>query len=107
METEVKWCSWSVWGKGIPENVGQVFDFNEKSCMILYAEKQLYPAALWDMGYVNVFDTAEEAVINVLKNGHTWLHEIRNYWNFPSTEIDWDKMNKLEDEIINKLNGKN
>jgi len=102
VETDVKWCTFSAWGT--PETIGQLLEHNEKSGTILYAEKQMYAPALWNMTYVNVFNTAEEAIINILEYGHKWLYEIRNYWNFPSTEINWDKMSELEDEIINKRN---
>lgn len=105
METENKWCTYGSWGKNSPSSIGKLLEQHGNSGTILYSEGQLYPPELWDMAYVEVFDTVEEAIIFFIEhNYHQYsLHKIKEYWDFPSINIDWDKLNEIEDEInINK-----
>jgi hypothetical protein len=103
VETDIKWCTWSVWTKNFPEHIGQLLEQHGNSGTILYSERQMYPPELWDMNYVEVFDTAEEAIIFMLKkNNDACLYRIREYWNFHSTIVDCDRLKKIEIEIDNK-----
>jgi hypothetical protein len=108
METKIKdkWCTYGAWGKKSPTFIGKLLEQLDKSGTILYSESQMYPPELWDMGYVELFDTVEEAIIYMMKNDfyNRSLNRIRENLSFPSdtNNIDWNNLSKIEEEINEK-----
>jgi len=89
-----KWCTYGPWGKKMPSFIGQLVEQTGNTGKIRYAERQMYPLEYWDMDYVEVFETIEDAIKFMLKNGtDRYLSEIKECFNFPSTNVDWDKIN--------------
>jgi len=92
-----KWCTYSAWGKRLPSFIGQLTEQSGNSGKIRYAENQLYSEQWWDMDYVEVFDSLEEAIFYLLKNGiyKESINQIKENFNFPSYKdfIDWNQIN--------------
>lgn len=110
METEVKWCTYSAFGKTLPRSIGQLVKQEGNTGKIKYAENQMYSLEYWDMSYVAVFDTIEEAIIYMITNNHDEsVRNIREWLAFRTTmnEIDWDELSKLEDKILHERKRKN
>jgi len=110
VETEVKWCTYGSWGKEMPSFVGQVVEQQGNSGKIRYAEKQHYPLEWWDMDYVVVHESLEDAIIYmVTHNSEESVLQMKNYLSFETgkKDVDWDGLRKTELEIYNnKRNGK-
>ncbi len=63
-----KWCTYGAWGRQLPSFIGKLVQQDGNSGKIQYAERQLYPCEFWDMRYVTVFDTLEEAILYFAAN---------------------------------------
>jgi hypothetical protein len=109
VETEVKWCTYGAFGKGIPTFIGQLVEQQGNSGKIRYAEKQMYPLEYWDMDYVAVHESLEDAIIYMIThNSDESVLQIRDYLSFETgkRDVDWDELRKTELEIYNnKRNG--
>jgi hypothetical protein len=100
-----KWCTYGSWGKDCPSFLGKLESYTSKnSALIRYSERQLFPLECWDINYVTVFDTIEEAILFLLQysSSRTTLNELREYWSFPSDKdkIDWDDLKQKELDMI-------
>ncbi|MFA5366400.1 MAG: hypothetical protein WC333_00555 [Dehalococcoidia bacterium] len=112
MEKVGIWCTYSFWGRKIPQNLGRVIELNKSKTTgyILYSEGQLYPAECWDMSYVAMFDKIEDAIFYLATQGmeRESIHQIREYFNFSKTVkeegvvIDWERLLELERNYYDK-----
>ena len=110
METEVKWCTYGAFGKEFPTFIGQLVEQQGNTGKIRYAEKQMYALEYWDMDYVAVHESLEDAIIYMIThNSDESVLQIRDYLSFErgKKNVDWDELRKTELEIYkNKHNGK-
>jgi hypothetical protein len=110
VETEVKWCTYGAWGKKLPTFIGQLVEQHGNTGRIRYAEKQMYPLEYWDMDYVVMHESLEDAIIYMIThNTDESVPQIKDYLPFETDgkKIDWDELRKIELEIYNKKhNGK-
>lgn len=110
METEVKWCTYGAWGKEIPTFIGQLVKQQGTSGQIRYAEKQMYPLEWWDMDYVMVHESLENAILFLIKNNsEESVPLIKECLSFETgkKDINWNELREIEIEIYkDKCNGK-
>jgi hypothetical protein len=105
------WCTYSFWGRKIPQHLGKVIELNDSKTTgyILYSEGQLYAPECWDMSYVMMFDKIEDAIFYLAtQGGDESIHKIREYFNFTKTggEIDWSELRRREKEFDDKKYGR-
>lgn len=102
METEIKkWCTYGSWGKKLPSFIGKLESQWGNSGKIRYNENQMYPLEYWDMNYVTVFDSLEEAILFMVENNsNESVLKIKEWLHFPSDtkNVDWDALHKKEIE---------
>lgn len=93
MEQNLKWCIYNSFNY----NIGKVVKIYKDSVKFLYAENQIYPVEYWNLNYIKIFKTIEEAIIHLVKKSYS-VSEIKEKLSFPSytKNIDWKKMKKLE-----------
>jgi len=110
VETEVKWCTYGAFGKEFPTFIGQLVEQQGNTGKIRYAEKQMYALEYWDMDYVAVHESLEDAIIYMIThNSDESVLQIRDYLSFETGKknVDWDELRKTELETYNnKRNGK-
>jgi len=102
VETDVKWCTYGAWGKKLPTFIGKLEEQQGNTGKIRYSEGQMYPLEYWDMDYVTVHQSLEEAVLFMVEhNGNDSVYGIRDGLHFPSDmkDIDWDVLRIKELEI--------
>lgn len=88
-----KWCTYGAWGKKLPSFIGQLVEQQGNTGKIRYAARQMYSLEWWDMDYVEVHESLEDAVLYMLKYGtEKFLSTIRDNLSFPSDEVNWDKL---------------
>jgi hypothetical protein len=109
METDVKWCTYGAWGKEYPRFIGKLEECDGKTGKIRYTENQMYRLEYWDMDYVAVHESLEDAILYMIKNGSdNTVYSIKDGLHFPSDtkNIDWDALRKKELKIHKeKING--
>ncbi len=91
---EIKWCTYSWWGKKQPRFIGQAENITRKSCDIRYTKNQKYPIEPWDISYVKIFDTLDETIQYMIDCGCKWnqvKEQVQDKWIEDSKSIDWDK----------------
>ena len=96
METDVKWCTYGAFGKEYPLHIGLLEKQQANTGAIRYAEKQMYPLEYWDMDYVVVHESLEEAILFLIKNNpEESIYTVREYLPFKTAKqnIDWNKLN--------------
>ena len=96
METDVKWCTYGAFGKEIPSFIGQLVELKGKTGQIRYTEGQMYALQYWDMDYVKVHESLEDAILFLIKNHpDETLHTVKEYLPFKTAKqnIDWNKLN--------------
>ena len=95
METEVKWCTYGAFHRDYPLHIGLLEKQEGKTGVIRYAEKQMYPLEYWDMDYVVVHESLEDAIRFLIKNNpDEYIFTVREYLPFPTAKetIDWNKL---------------
>ena len=95
METELKWCTYGAFGKEVPSFIGQLVDQMGNTGKIRYAEKQMYPLQYWDMDYVMVHESLEDAIRFLIeKHPDETIHTVKEYLPFKTAKenIDWNKL---------------
>ncbi len=100
-----KWCTYGAWGKKMPSFIGRLERMEGKSGVIRYVEGQMYPWEYWDMAYVEVHESLNDAIVYMMKHGdESFLNNILQCLHFPSfnNEIDMEFLKKAEDEIYEK-----
>lgn len=95
METEIKkWCTFGAFHRDYPSFIGFLERGSETSGMIRYAEKQMYPLECWDMDYVVVHDSLEEAILFLIKNNpEESIHTVKEYslkFETAKKTVDWN-----------------
>jgi len=107
METDVKWCTYSAWGKEMPSFIGQLVEQHGNTGKIRYAEKQMYPLEYWDMNYVTIHESLEDAIIYLITHNSTEsVFNLKENLSFETgkKDVDWDALRKTELEIYkNKI----
>jgi len=100
MEVEIKkWCTYSAFHRDYPLHIGFLEQGTKTSGMIRYAENQMYPLECWDMNYVVVHESLEDAIRFLIKNNpDEYFHTVKEYLPFKTAKetIDW---NKLKNEL--------
>ncbi len=88
-----KWCTFGYLNKNCPEHIGKLVERKGNAGWIQYAEKQQYPLECWDMNYVVIHDTIEDAIKCLLKHKSDWgIIDIQESLAF-NVDVDWDKLN--------------
>jgi hypothetical protein len=95
MKTNTKWCTYSWYNKDLPQHIGKVHNIRGNTCDIQYSEGQLYSRSAWDMDYVKVFSTLEDAIVFMVTNSnYTFLSEIKedvlNSFLKDAKNVRWD-----------------
>lgn len=103
METEIKkWCTFGAFHRDYPSFIGFLEKGSETSGMIRYAENQLYPLECWDMNYVVVHESLDDAIVFLIKNNpEESIYTMKEYLHFPTAKkkVDWEYVeNKLKQE---------
>jgi len=98
METEIvaKWCTYGAFHRDYPLHVGLLEEQRGNTGKIRYAEKQMYPLEYWDMDYVMVHDSLEDAIRFLIKNNpDESVNTVRDYLPFETEKgkIDWNNIN--------------
>ena len=57
-----KWCTYGANGITVPSGIGLLINEHGGAGWIKYAEKQMYAPSCWDMSYVKIHDTIEDAI---------------------------------------------
>lgn len=88
-----KWCAYSHFNKKFPQNIGKLKQQIGNAGYIQYSEKQLYPFQCWDMNYVEIFDTLDQAIEFMLKyNSDETTQNIKETLGFEEVNnINWEK----------------
>ena len=95
----MKWCTYGAFAR--PTFIGKLTKQEGNTGRIQYAEKQMYSQEYWDMTYVKVFESLEEAIIYTLKNSDETLNNIKDSLHFKEkTDINWDNLRQRQ------INGK-
>jgi len=111
VETEVKkWCTYGAWGKELPSFIGFLEKQQGNTGTIRYAQRQMYPLEYWDMNYVVVHESLEDAIIYMIaNNSDEYIYNLKEHLTLifdAAKELDWDVLRKTELEIYNKKHGK-
>jgi hypothetical protein len=90
-----KWCTYSWSNKELPQHIGKMYNVRGNTCDIQYSDGQLYPKSAWDMDYVKVFDTLEEAICFMYTNSnYGFLSEIKeeltSYFPKDTENVNWN-----------------
>ena len=100
METELKWCTYGAFHRDYPLHIGLLEKQQGNSGAIRYAEKQMYPLEWWDMNYVTVHNSLNDAILFLNKNNpDESIYTVKEYLHFSTEmkEIDWKLLeNKLK-----------
>ena len=95
METVNKWCTYGAFHRDYPLHVGFLEEQQGNTGKIRYAEKQMYPLEYWDMNYVVVHESLEDAIMFLIENNpDESIYTVKEYLPFRTAkqEIDWDKL---------------
>jgi len=98
----MKWCTYGFF-LNKPRSIGRLFKEKESDRSIIgtgqiqYAENQQYSMKWWDLHYVSVFESLEEAIIYLLKNSDETLNNIKDSLHFKEKEnVDWEKLKNIK-----------
>lgn len=98
MEAEVamKWCTYGAFGRDYPLHIGLLEKQQGNTGAIRYAEKQMYALEWWDMDYVVVHESLEDAIRFLIKNNpDESVYTVKEYLPFRTAKekIDWNNLN--------------
>lgn len=97
METDVKWCTYGAFGKDYPLHIGLLEKQQGNSGAIRYAENQMYALEWWDLDYVVIHESLEDAILFLIKNNSDEsFYTVKEYLLFKTAkqDIDWNKLKK-------------
>ena len=95
METDVKWCTYGAFHRDYPLHIGLLEKRQGNSGAIRYGENQMYALEWWDMNYVVVHDSLEDAILFLIKNNpEESIYTVKEYLSFRTAKekIDWNKL---------------
>ena len=78
-----------------PLHIGLLEKQQGNSGAIRYAEKQMYALEWWDLDYVVIHESLEDAIRFLIKNHpDESVHTVKEWLSFKTAkqEIDWDKL---------------
>ena len=105
-----KWCTYGSWGKEMPTFIGKLEKQEGNIGYVRYTERQMYPVEAWDMDYVKVFDSIEDAILYMVRhNSDESVNTIKEWLTFPTDtkNVNWELLKALEIDMQNnkKSNG--
>ena len=91
----MKWCTYGAFHRDHPLHIGFLEKQRGNTGAIRYAEKQMYPLEYWDMDFVMVHESLEDAIKFLIENNpDESIHTVKEYLPFKTAKenINWNKL---------------